>query len=111
MRRLLALVLLVATLSGCSVNAARWSFRVGVAADVASTRVAIHNGARNANPLLGNQNPEAWSLLCALGVEAFAEYLIRQGHPEAARVYLIVAASIRGAATGWNLVQLARTQK
>ena len=80
------------------------AFLSAQAGDTASTLHARARGAREANPLLGNQTARLVLTKAALtATGAVTSTRWRHTHPKAATLILIVGTASASAATVWNL--------
>lgn len=104
--RLLALALILALYTGCTVGATRVTFGVAVLADAATTDYGRGHGYVEANPVLKSY-PITFSLALAALVAITAE-LVKGEHPTAARNLYMLGTAVHGAAAVLNVRTLTR---
>jgi uncharacterized protein YceK len=117
-RRLLALAIMLASLTGCSavldrvsVGKARAIYAGAVAADVATTAAATNAGAREINPVLCCTHVPERAALTGLIPVALCDGILRLFVPaesldRSITACYLTAATVRGGAAVWNTTQI-----
>lgn len=104
--RLLALALILALSTGCTVGATRVTFGVSVLADAATTDYGRNHGYVEANPVLKSY-PISLSIALAALIVVTAE-LAKNEHPTAARNLYLLGTAVHGLAAAANARTLVR---
>ena len=116
--RLLALAIMLASLSGCSpvldrvsVGQARAIYAGALTADVVSTAAAVNAGAHEANPILCCTHVPERAALTGLLPVALCDGVLRLFVPaesldRSITACYLTAAAVRGSAAVWNTTQI-----
>lgn len=100
----LALLLIFASFASAEIpsHLALWG---GATADLVSTRMAIHRGAHEANPLVGQGWKKQAGVVYSMTAitEAVSIAAERDGHPKLAKWTRHITGGIHFGAMGWNL--------
>ena len=121
--RLLALAIMLASLTGCSavldrvsVGKARAIYAGALAADVATTAAATNAGAREINPVLCCTHVPERAALTGLIPVALCDGILRLFVPaesldRSITACYLTAATVRGSAAAWNTTQIAKEKR